>query len=219
MTSRFAEIVSEAKGKQTAKVVGGSAAIGAYLGAITKGKKGAAIGAAAGAGAGAAVQVLRGKRVYIPSESLLAFPLEESVTLNGTKHGAAKSRPTTKYKKATNKAEGRELRAAQGRVFGERLERIIRDWFSNKKNLRDLPPGLAKREQLPPGLQRQLRKNGTLSPGLQKRIQPLPRALGRLLPRLPTGVRRGIIGSDVVLVEKSTNRILDIVADVLSAMR
>lgn len=35
-------------------------------------------------------------------------------------------------------------------------ERIIRDWFSNPSNLKGLPPGLAKREQLPPGLQKQL---------------------------------------------------------------
>jgi hypothetical protein len=35
-----------------------------------------------------------------------------------------------------------------------------------------LPPGLAKRSQLPPGLQRHLWKHGSLPPGLQKKIGP-----------------------------------------------
>ena len=37
-----------------------------------------------------------------------------------------------------------------------------------------LPPGLAKRGQLPPGLQKHLWKHGSLPPGLQKKIGPRP---------------------------------------------
>ncbi len=33
-----------------------------------------------------------------------------------------------------------------------------------------LPPGLAKREQLPPGLQKHVRERGSLPPGLQKKV-------------------------------------------------
>jgi hypothetical protein len=81
VTSGFAEIASEGKGKQTAKVVGGTAGVGAIIGAIAGGKKGAAIGAAAGAGTGVAVQTLRGKQVRVNSETLLLFPLEEPLTI------------------------------------------------------------------------------------------------------------------------------------------
>ena len=81
LASEFATVASEAKGEESAKVVGGAAAIGALIGALTGGKKGAAVGAAAGAGAGVAVQSVRGKQVQIPSEALLAFSLEEAVTL------------------------------------------------------------------------------------------------------------------------------------------
>ena len=35
-----------------------------------------------------------------------------------------------------------------------------------------LPPGLAKRDQLPPGLQKHLWKHGSLPPGLQKKVGP-----------------------------------------------
>ncbi len=37
---------------------------------------------------------------------------------------------------------------------------------------RGLPPGLAKRDRLPPGLEKHLLKHGSLPPGLQKKIDP-----------------------------------------------
>ncbi len=41
-------------------------------------------------------------------------------------------------------------------------------------NTHGLPPGLAKRDRLPPGLQKHLWKHGSLPPGLQKKIGPVP---------------------------------------------
>jgi hypothetical protein len=101
------------------------------------------------------------------------------------------------------------------RVFGESQEATIRAWFSNKKNLKGLPPGLAKRERLPAGLERQLEKNGSLPPGLQKRVHSFPLDLERLLPELPTGVIRVVIGVDILLLDETSNTILDIVREVL----
>ncbi len=101
------------------------------------------------------------------------------------------------------------------RVFGESQEATIRAWFSNKQNLEGLPPGLAKRERLPTGLERQLKKNGTLPPGLEKRLHSFPLELERLLPELHTGVVRVVIGVDIVLLDKTSNTILDIVREVL----
>ena len=76
LISSYAEVASGSRGKRTAKVVGGTAALGAIIGAIAGGGKGAAIGATAGAGAGVAVQAAtRGQRVQIPSESRLDFTL------------------------------------------------------------------------------------------------------------------------------------------------
>jgi hypothetical protein len=64
------------RGQQSAKRIGGLAAIGAVIGAIAGGGKGAAQGAAAGAGAGTAVQVLtNGEKVQVPAESRLEFTL------------------------------------------------------------------------------------------------------------------------------------------------
>jgi hypothetical protein len=73
---------SSSRGKRTAKVAGGTAALGAIIGAIAGGGKGAAIGAGAGAAAGLGVEVLtHGQRVKIPSEARLTFILDSPVRL------------------------------------------------------------------------------------------------------------------------------------------
>lgn len=74
-TSEYNE-VAEGRGGQTAKRVGGGAAVGAIVGAIAGGKKGAAIGAGVGGGAATAVQVMtKGEKLNIPSETKLEFTL------------------------------------------------------------------------------------------------------------------------------------------------
>jgi hypothetical protein len=71
---------SSSRGARTAKVAGGTAAVGAIIGAIAGGGKGAAIGAGAGAAAGAGAEVVTaGQRVRIPSETRLTFILDNPV--------------------------------------------------------------------------------------------------------------------------------------------
>jgi hypothetical protein len=73
------------RGKNTAEKVGGGAALGAIIGGIAGGGKGAAIGAGVGAGAGGTVQVLtRGQQVKVPTETVLEFHLQQSVTVTAT---------------------------------------------------------------------------------------------------------------------------------------
>lgn len=70
------------RGKRSAVVVGGGAAVGAVIGAIAGGGKGAAIGAAAGAGTGTGVQALtKGQQIKLPSETLLEFQLKAPLTV------------------------------------------------------------------------------------------------------------------------------------------
>lgn len=92
---------------------------------------------------------------------------------------------------------------------------IIREYY--RGNYSNLPPGLAKRRgNLPPGLQKHLERDGTLPPGLQKRLTPFPEELERRLPRLPSVYRRGVIGVDVVILDRRTQRIVDIIHDILA---
>ena len=97
--------------------------------------------------------------------------------------------------------------------------RIIEHYYrgGKKGKRKGLPPGLAKRGGLlPPGLQKHLEKNGRLPPGLQKRLDPLPVDLDRQLPGLPDYWERVIFERDVILIDRRTNRILDIIEDVIA---
>jgi hypothetical protein len=101
-------------------------------------------------------------------------------------------------------------------TFEER--RIITDYYQHgkKSKKKGLPPGLAKRSgNLPPGLQKKLERDGQLPPGLQKRLEPLPADLSRRLPRLPEYWERVIIERDIVLIDRRSNRILDIIEDII----
>jgi hypothetical protein len=94
--------------------------------------------------------------------------------------------------------------------------RIIENYYRSSGPSKGLPPGLAKRGgKLPPGLQKHLDKNGTLPPGLQKRLEPLPKDLDVRLPRLPDNWQRVILEKDVILLDQRTNKILDIIENVI----
>ena len=76
------EVSGKSKGESTAKRTVGGAAIGSIIGALAGGGKGAAIGAGTGAGVGAASEIItKGDQVKIPSETLLDFTLQQSVTI------------------------------------------------------------------------------------------------------------------------------------------
>jgi hypothetical protein len=99
--------------------------------------------------------------------------------------------------------------------------RIISEYYRRANtSKKGLPPGLAKRGgKLPPGLQKHLEKNGQLPPGLQKRLEPLPSALDRRLPPIPEYWERVIVERDVILLDRRTNRILDIIENVIELVR
>ncbi len=73
---------SGSRGARSGKVIGGTAALGAIIGAIAGGGKGAAIGAGAGAAAGTGVELAtKGQRVRVPSETRLTFTLQQPANL------------------------------------------------------------------------------------------------------------------------------------------
>ena len=121
-------------------------------------------------------------------------------------------------------APGMSAEEAAGVIFTEVEKRIIRDYFGVKTGSEDgngkgkskkMPPGLAKRDTLPPGLQMQIEKNGTLPPGLAKR--DLPSDLILKLPAVKKGTERKIVGSDVVLIQTATGVVLDVLRDVVKS--
>jgi hypothetical protein len=57
----------------------------------------------------------------------------------------------------------------------------------------------------------QLRVDATLSAELSRHMLPLPVDLTRMLPDLPRGQQRGRIGDRVITVERSSQRIVEVV--------
>jgi hypothetical protein len=81
-TSSTVSRESGGRGARSAKVIGGTAALGAIIGAIAGGGRGAAIGAGSGAAVGTAAQVVTsGQKVKVPAETLLTFTLQNSLEL------------------------------------------------------------------------------------------------------------------------------------------
>jgi hypothetical protein len=75
-TATFTQTI-KGKGKRTAVLAGGGAAVGALIGGLAGGGKGAAIGAGAGGGAGTAGAALTGnKEIVLPAESAVPFALK-----------------------------------------------------------------------------------------------------------------------------------------------
>jgi len=222
-------------------IIGGSAGAGAVLGGVLGGGKGAAIGAATGAGAGTLAAYLTGKKeIALPSETQLTFNLTSvSVSSRELSRLPRVGEDASRAQASRESGEDRDTRYAGRRkdrggreegedeagervresgrggepIFTPQQRTLITNWFRNSRS--NLPPGLAKRDRLPPGLEKQLRERGTLPPGLQKRVQPLPDDLERQLPRLPGGYRRVILAGNVILMNDKTSVIADIIRNVM----
>ena len=93
--------------------------------------------------------------------------------------------------------------------YRDRDREEARGWYNEHES--NLPPGLAKKDRLPPGLEKQLVRNGTLPPGLQKWIQPCPPELVRVLPPPPPDCAHVLVAGHIVLLNRRTNSVLDIV--------
>lgn len=117
-------------------------------------------------------------------------------------------------KQAQSDDEDRDSDRGGRIVFSMRDRDTIRNYYHDRNS--NLPPGLAKRNgNLPPGLQKHLERDGTLPPGLQKRVQPFPEDLERRLPPLPDTYRRVTLGVDILILDRRTQRIVDVIHDIL----
>lgn len=95
-----------------------------------------------------------------------------------------------------------------GHYYKDHDREVMHDWYVDHEG--HLPPGLAKKDRLPPGLERQLVVRGTLPPGLQKRIRPCPEELERELPPPPPNCVHVVIGGHIVLLNRRTNVVMDV---------
>ena len=131
-----------------------------------------------------------------------------SALAQGNSQGHGKGKGHNKHQDADDQGENSKY------FFSDRDREIITRYYVDHGS--NLPPGLAKRAgNLPPGLEKQLERKGTLPPGLEKRIEPCPTELERQLPPLPAEYRRAVIGAHVVVFNRNTSVIVDIMKDVV----
>lgn len=134
----------------------------------------------------------------------VVFSLGTNLALaQGNGHGRGHEKHADRDDRHEDRHEGR----AERHSYREH-DRELHEWYRSHYN--SLPPGLAKRDRLPPGLERQLVVRGTLPPGLQKKIQPCPVEVERYLPPPPVGYMHTVIGGNIVLVNRKTFFVLDV---------
>lgn len=118
--------------------------------------------------------------------------------------------------------------------FGDDEQKAIKDYYGREiiekaqekaekegkghgkgKKKKGLPPGLAKQNKLPPGIAKQLERGAILPADLEKEMQPLPRELEiRLKPLSSPNQVRVTVGTDIVIMDKTTRKVLDVMRDV-----
>jgi outer membrane lipoprotein SlyB len=211
-------IKGESHTKSNVTKIGGGTAFGALIGAIAGGGKGAAIGAGVGAAAGTGVAAGTGKKpAEVESESVLVWIAQGAPTVVSTQEQDSQQysgEPGTeaeehhdpgRYSRDDHRDEDYDGRGPI--AFSDRDRQIIGDCLVNDRA--GLPPGLAKKDHLPPGLERQLQRNGTLPPGLQKRVQSLPDSCAARLPRLPNNWAIVVLSGRIIMLN-ARQRIVDL---------
>jgi hypothetical protein len=200
-------IKGESHAKSNVTKIGGGAAAGAIIGAIVGGGKGAAIGTGVGAAAGTATAAATGKKAAeVQSEEVLAWvtlSTPPEITFQGENSHASQDQyhghPDARRADDRRSDQGEDYDGGVPTRFSDRDRQIIDSCFVDDRAA--LPPGLAKKDRLPPGLEKQLQRNGTLPPGLQKRVQPLPGECTNQLSRLPRDWARVVISGRVILLD------------------
>ena len=92
--------------------------------------------------------------------------------------------------------------------YTDRDRDYMRGWYQDHDG--NLPPGLAKKDRLPPGLEKQIVERGTLPPGLRKKMYPCPQEWEQRLPPPPPDYSRVVIGGQIVLVNKHNWMVLNV---------
>lgn len=90
--------------------------------------------------------------------------------------------------------------------------RVVREYVTRG----NLPPGLAKRRTLPPGLSRQLRERGTLPPGLRDYYTPVPADWNPRFPAIPAYYQRYFVGNHLIIVDTRDDTLVSLIRDLFN---
>ncbi len=107
--------------------------------------------------------------------------------------------PAQKHNKHEQPVIDRPAAVAVAITFSPRETQVIREYYAPRYR------------NLPPGLQKKMRRTGQLPAGWQKKLEPFPVAIERELVVLPAGYHRGVIDGRAVIVDSRTHAIVDLV--------
>ena len=136
-----------------------------------------------------------------------------SIDAQGNKQGGKAAKDKDKDKDNKGKAKnGRDDTTAVVVVDRDGHYRVVREYVTRG----NLPPGLAKRRTLPPGLSQQLRERGTLPPGLRDYYTPVPADWNPRFPAIPTYYQRYFVGSHLIIIDTRDNTLVSLIRDLLN---
>lgn len=95
-------------------------------------------------------------------------------------------------------------------AFRDAEVRLLLDFY--RPGSGNLPPGIARKGEFPPGIMKQLVRGKGLPPGLEKKLEDFPPPLARQFPPPPAGYRRALYGNFALLIQEGTNLVVDLVA-------
>jgi hypothetical protein len=90
--------------------------------------------------------------------------------------------------------------------------RVVREYVTRG----NLPPGLAKRRTLPPGLRKQLVERGALPPGLRDYCAPVPAEWNGRLPAIPAYYTRYFVDRDLIIIDTRNDTLVSLIRDLLN---
>lgn len=159
--------------------------------------------------------------ITIVAAIALAAPTADALSKQGRGRGPAKAADKAE-KKADKQADKADKQAdKQDKKRGPKKPTVIVvDRDNHQRVIREyaragsLPPGLAKRRVLPPGLRNQLRERGALPPGLRGYLIPVEGPFVTRLPPVPAHYTRYFVGDDLIIVDTRTNLIEAIIRDI-----
>ena len=133
---------------------------------------------------------------------LLIGAMAIGMVLSSAVSGEARAKAAQKGKKHAKHErvvlDERRSAVAVNIVFSPREVRVIREYYTPRYR------------NLPPGLQKKLRRTGQLPPGWRKKMEPFPLVVERELVGLPSGYQRGVIDGHAVIYNPRTQVIVDV---------
>jgi Ni/Co efflux regulator RcnB len=84
----------------------------------------------------------------------------------------------------------------------------MNDWYEHHRG--NLPPGLAKKDRLPPGWEKKMAVHQVMPAEYREYVRSAPVEIVRVLPPPPPDCEHVVVGGHIVLMNRKTSVVLDI---------